>query len=421
MGVIYMSLAQLRYQLAGTSEMCRHPDDRLSLLIDSLVYEHSSRLSAIKLLERLKEDLELMPEIAPTSDGTEIKFYERGYNEEVFGKSELLAFIFASLNPDWDIVEGIDLFTGQKHFWLKSENVIFDASLSVVATKLLYFKSNRFKQLKEIKNKDVGDYLKENNNLYKFYSGCTLEDSEGEDNPDFSVNFINGVLEKFNKNVETYYIPDEKKIEHIKRYFNRDDFIDLRQALTGKRKSFLRGSVIAVHSSLDTSILESIDRTSKRVCKLMKREYNIDMDYYRDTLNNCHGLSIMFNLFDGSFKLVQGGIPYQKEDGTVSNRFFQHSWLEKGDIVYDPALRVVTPKDLYYVFVQKQDEYTREETQDILKRIGFNLTHFRDFMSGVQIGNDETFRYRCLVNKIDSPEMREEGEKLIRLVEVHNQ
>ena len=96
--------------------------------------------------------------------------------------------------------------------------------------------------------------------------------------------------------------------------------------------------------------------------------------------------------------------------------FYQHSWLEKDEIVYDPALRIITPKDLYYTFVQKQDEYSKEDTENVLRRIGFNLTHFRDFLSRNQIGNDQTIRYRRLVNKVDSPEFREEGEKLLTLV-----
>ena len=147
----------------------------------------------------------------------------------------------------------------------------------------------------------------------------------------------------------------------------------------------------------------------------MQQEYSMVFDYYNGTLGNCYGLSILFNLFDGDFKLVQGGIPYQRHElGITTDYFYQHSWLEKDDIVYDPALRIITPKDVYYIFVQKQDIYSKEETENILKRIGFNLTHFRDFMSGIQIGNDETIRYRSLVNKIDSAEMKEEGEKLIK-------
>lgn len=66
--------------------------------------------------------------------------------------------------------------------------------------------------------------------------------------------------------------------------------------------------------------------------------------------------------------------------------------------------------------MQKQDEYSKEDTENILKRIGFNLTHFRDFLRGLQIGNDETIRYRSLVKEIDSPKFKEEGEKLISLV-----
>lgn len=79
-------------------------------------------------------------------------------------------------------------------------------------------------------------------------------------------------------------------------------------------------------------------------------------------------------------------------------------------------MKIITPKDLYYTFIQKQDEYSKEQTETILRRIGFNLTHFRDFMDGKQIGNDERIRYRCLVNKIDSPEMKEQGEKLLSFV-----
>ena len=63
-----------------------------------------------------------------------------------------------------------------------------------------------------------------------------------------------------------------------------------------------------------------------------------------------------------------------------------------------------------------KNDYSEFAHENILKRIGFNLTHFRDFLSGVQIGNDETISYRCLVNKVDSPEFREEGEKLLTLV-----
>ena len=149
----------------------------------------------------------------------------------------------------------------------------------------------------------------------------------------------------------------------------------------------------------------------------MLKEYNIYIDYYHKTIGNCYGLSIMLNLYDGNFKLIQGGILDIKYDFDVKiNYLYKHSWLEKDDIVYDPALRIITPKELYYIFVEKQDEYSKEETENMLRKIGFNLTHFRDFISDVQNMNNETIGYNSLLNKIDTPEMKEEGEKLISLV-----
>lgn len=49
----------------------------------------------------------------------------------------------------------------------------------------------------------------------------------------------------------------------------------------------------------------------------------------------------------------------------------------------------------------------------MLRRIGINFTHFRDFLAGKQIGKDETIRYRTLINFIDSEENKKEGERLI--------
>ena len=63
-------------------------------------------------------------------------------------------------------------------------------------------------------------------------------------------------------------------------------------------------------------------------------------------------------------------------------------------------------------------EYSKEDTENILRRIGFNLTHFRDFINKKQIGGDETIRYRMLIQRIDSPEFKEEAEELISKIKV---
>ena len=173
-----------------------------------------------------------------------------------------------------------------------------------------------------------------------------------------------------------------------------DDFIRLRQILTQKRISFLQSNNIAIHPDVNPSILEKIEDASINIKSLMKEKYDTYVDYHNGTLGNCYALSICLNLYDEDFKLIQGGFPYND-----NHKFYQHSWLETCDYVYDPALRIVTPKSLYYMFFTKQDEYSKEQTETIIKRLGFNLTHFRDFINGVQIGNDETIRYKMLVKK----------------------
>jgi len=367
------------------------------------------------LLNRLEDDIKLLPEIQPTIDKTEIKFYRYDYNEQVYSKDELLAFIFASINQDWDIIKGIDVTTGKIHFWLKNNDIVYDPSLAVITKEDIFAK--KYKKLKEIKNEDVENYLRENNNLYKFYQKGLLKKINTKKNASFSIRFVSEIIKKFNENINKQYELDTEKIKELKEFFSHDNFIDFRQALTQKRISYLQSNRIAVHPSIDESILEVIEKASKNIYELMKKEYNVHVDYHNGTIGNCYALSIMFNLYNGDFKLIQGGIPYERTSfGMTSKHFYQHSWLEKDNIVYDPSLRIITPKDLYYTFVQKQDEYSKEDTENILRRIGFNLTHFRDFLSGVQIGNDETIRYRCLVNKVDSPEFREEGEKLLTLV-----
>lgn len=400
-----MNLDKLRYSLTKHTERFFFTQENSRLLI------HPSITNYRDLLNKIDDNIELMPEINKTQDNITIKFYKFNYNDELYFKSELLSFVFAAIDSDWNIVKGIYLSTGKTHFWLKHDTIVFDPSLAIITNESLY--SKKFKQLNEIKNEDVKYFLIKNNNLYKFYKKESFENFQANKNHNFSINFINTIIEQFNKNINTQFILNKEKIEHIKRYIMLNDFIELRQVLTQKRKSYLQSNKIAVHPSIDNSILEIIEKASKNIYDLMNREYNVHVDYHNATLGNCYALSILLNLYNGDFKLIQGGILYQEH---TTNHFYQHSWLEKDNIVYDPALRIITPKVLYYTFVQKQDEYSKEDTENILRRIGFNLTHFRDFINGTQIGNNETIRYRYSVNKIDSPEMKEKGEKLISLI-----
>lgn len=401
-----MALDKLRYFLTEHVERFMFTYHNEKLLIHPSVKENGDYDD---LINRIKDDIELMPEIEKAIDGSDIKFYVYDY-KNLYYQNELLAFIFASINQDWNVIKGFDINKKRFHYWLKSGNVIYDPSLTIITSDEVY--SKKFIQLKEIKNEDIIDYIKQNNNLWKFYhKGISKKDSN------FSINFINNIIAELNKNINAQYILDENRIKKIKDWIIHNDFIQLRQVLTQKRISYLQSNKIALHPSVDESILETIEKAAKNIKELMHDEYNLRVDYHNRTLGNCYALSILLNLYDGNFKLIQGGIPnksvYYLEK---TNRFYQHSWLEIDDYVYDPALRIITTKELYYMFVQKDDEYSKEETENMLRRIGFNLTHFKDFLNEIQIGGDETVRYRRLVEKTDSPEMKEEGEKLISKV-----
>lgn len=364
------------------------------------------------LINKIIDDIKLMPEIPTTIDKAEINFYKYNYKEENNSKSELLAFIFASINKDWNIIEGIDTTTEKKHYWLETNNIVFDPSSLLVTSKDTYYKG--FRKLKELKNEDIIEYIKNNNNLYKFYHKSIFKNYSSKKDSSFSIDFINKIIEEFNKNVDKQYSLDNSSIQYLKDNIIFDDFIKLRQVLTKKRTYFLQSEKIAIHPDIDPGILDIIKKDTSNIDELMKKEYNIGVNYFRGTLGNCYGLSILYNLYNESFKLVQGGIPYKERlDGIFIEKFYQHSWLEKDNIVYDPALKIIVPKELYYIFVEKQDEYSKEQTENILKRIGFNLTHFRDYMNGEQVGNDETYKYRLFTKTMDSQEMEEQGKRLI--------
>ena len=398
-----MRLDKFRYSLTEHVEKFMFTYDNFKLLIHPDIRNN-------ELIERLKDDINLMPEIPNTIDNINIKFYLYDYNEELFSKSELLAFIFASINKDWDVCKGIDITTGKVHYYLKYNTEIYDPSLGVITLSELY--SKRFKELRVIKNSEVLNYLKENNNLYRFYHKGLFNKKD----KDFSINFINDLKNKFKVNVEREYELNDDKIKEIKDFFWHDNFINFRQVLTGDRKSKLKENNISIHPLVDKSILDENNKNARAIRDMMKSEYDLYLDYYHGTFGNCYGLSIMMNLFNGDFKLVQGGIPYINRN---QKGFYQHSWLEYKDVVYDPAFRIITPKELYYYFVEKQDEYSKEETEEMLRKVGVNLTHFKDFLRGRQVGGDETIRYRSLVNRVGSEEFRIEGEKLLSLVKLY--
>ena len=125
-----MALDKLRYSLTDYKErIFMYSFENFKLLIHPSINNYD-------LLNRVEDDIKLLPEIQPTTDKTDIKFYRYDYNEQIYSKDELLAFVFASINKEWGVIKGIDIGTGKIHFWLKNNDIVYDPSLAVMTKEI---------------------------------------------------------------------------------------------------------------------------------------------------------------------------------------------------------------------------------------------------------------------------------------------
>ena len=87
-----MSLEELRYSFTEhRKRIFIYSYENFKLLV------HPS-IDADDLLNRLEDDIKLLPEINPTIDKTEVKFYRYDYNEQLYSKDELLAYLYLLLS-----------------------------------------------------------------------------------------------------------------------------------------------------------------------------------------------------------------------------------------------------------------------------------------------------------------------------------
>lgn len=403
-----MTIQELRFSLTGKEENTRmfHRYENFRLLIENNIGKN-------KLLDILYDDMELMPDIQKTEKNIKPKLCKYDYIEDYCKISELLSFIYASINSRWSVVRGKGIEVEKEHFYLKCGKYIYDPSLAVFVTQDSY--SKVYLPIEEIDNEDIQEYLSTNNNLYKYYHKHNFFSRTIKRN--FSLNFIKMIKEAFNRNINEQYELNDDNIEEIKR-----DYTDLkvRKVLSNRRKWELESEGVLLHPDVDSTILEEIERDIEKINNAMNKKYNKEVDYKSYTESNCYELSILYSLCNSTFKLVQGGYTYKKYNEFFPHRpeeeFYQHSWLEKGDIVYDPEKRIVVPKDLYYRIFEKEDEYTQEETKAMLKRVGYNFTYFSHFLNGIQIGNCEVISYYGK-ERMNTPEKYEEGTRLIEAFE----
>ena len=157
-----MKIQELRFFLTGKEEDTRilHRYENFRLLIENNIGNN-------QLLDILYDDMELMPDIQKTVRNIKPELCKYKYIEDYYEISELLSFIYASINSRWSVVRGKEIETGKEHFYLKCGKNIYDPSLAVFVTEASYSKT--YIPVEEIENDDIEEYLSTNNNLYKYY------------------------------------------------------------------------------------------------------------------------------------------------------------------------------------------------------------------------------------------------------------
>jgi len=366
-------------------------------------------------INRLLDDIELMPEIPSTKKFSTPNFkipdYMTDYSEN-FQLSEILAFVYSSINQEWNIVKAKELKTGKEHFYLENGELVYDPSLLVITTKDAYAKI--FIDIERINNSDIKMYLETNNNLYKYYKSFSLFQKKDKN---FSIQFINDIVDRFTENVNSQYIINEYKIKETRNHSPFWNFEDMRIILAHKRKYEIDNEEILSHPEVDNEINEEIKTITDSIVKRVKNNIGKDISYKRCTLGNCYMLSTICNIYDEQFKLIQGGFPYDKHIEFFKEtipEYYQHSWLEYKNVVYDPALRVITPKKLYYAFFEKIDEYSKEETKSLLKKTGGAFAYYRDWLEGLPT---DTAGRLLFLNRGTDEEMTQKGNTLISKIE----
>lgn len=156
------------------------------------------------------------------------------------------------------------------------------------------------------------------------------------------------------------------------------NFWELKKYFSGENSIFLTDDNIGFHESISNDVIDNITNITNQLDSFIYDFFhNHDFDYHENSQNGCYILSSLFCLSDSSWNLVQGEYKFQNKKHP-----FYHSWLEKEEIVYDPAMRVVTPKRLYENYFNSKYHYEKEELIKLLKRTATFTYYEEDLQRG---------------------------------------
>lgn len=121
------------------------------------------------------------------------------------------------------------------------------------------------------------------------------------------------------------------------------------------------------HPDISKEIIEEIVKLTKKLNEFISiRLSYIEGNYYNNSFGKCYVLSSLLCFSTDDWILHQGMLDYKGKP-------FKHSWLEKGNIVYDPAFNLITFKELYDYFFITTNSYNNEEARNLFERTNIFL------------------------------------------------
>lgn len=174
----------------------------------------------------------------------------------------------------------------------------------------------------------------------------------------------------------------------------------IRTFLTNSEEEMFENGYIVALDSIEDETIDPIFDLSEILEKYIMHYWpETGLDFHYNSVHGCYFLSTLFALAS-DWTLVQG---IQNID--VDHPVY-HSWLEKDGIVYDPAGRIVTRKELYELFFDAKYRHSKQEIETFLKRTA-SFTYYVEDLEYGSINPD------LKENLYDTPIAYECGERIL--------
>jgi len=197
---------------------------------------------------------------------------------------------------------------------------------------------------------------------------------------------MENLREKLGKNItaETYFTLKSFLTEQGEGIFDKNTIVSLKD----------------ITPLIEGEVNEIVDILERYINNKYK---DMGYNFRGNSMRGCYFLSTLFAL-TSDWELVQGQMRLEGDDKLY------HSWLRKGDIIYDPAFKLITRKSKYDLLFKQEEVYTKEELKNLFKRTATFTYYKKDLEDGSIMPEAYLMLY-------DTEQAKEIGEEVIQDLE----